>query len=176
MRNDCERGLLWWGGMITSIFLVVLCPMADSEETEKPKKDERETSKDNDVAQPGVHTKWRQAWSPKSPGFRSPEETRSSGNQDSWIIGSIRYTRLRLVTLSLRGSHVPWWPQLSQATIFFWGQWFSSLAACSNLMWKWAWLALKVPQVNPLLSELRITIPDPGWACQGFFCGGNFFW
>lgn len=54
--------------MITSIFLLVLCPTADSEEIEKPKKDERETSRYNDVALPGLHNKWWQAWSPKSPG------------------------------------------------------------------------------------------------------------
>lgn len=34
---------LLWGGIITSLCLVVLCPTADSEEIEKPKKDERET-------------------------------------------------------------------------------------------------------------------------------------
>lgn len=57
MRDDCERGLLWWGDIITSLYLLVLCPTADSEETKKPKKDERETSRDNDVVLPGVHTK-----------------------------------------------------------------------------------------------------------------------
>lgn len=57
MRDDCERGLLWWGDIITSIYPLVLCPTADSEETKKPKKDERETSRDDDVVLPGVHTK-----------------------------------------------------------------------------------------------------------------------
>lgn len=45
---------LLWGGIITSLCLVVLCPTADSEEIEKPKKDEKETNRDNGVALPRV--------------------------------------------------------------------------------------------------------------------------
>lgn len=97
MRDDCERGLLWWGDIITSLYLLVLCPTADSEETKKPR-DERETSRDNDVVCLEYIPSDDKLGTKVARGFVHPTRQEAPGNQDSWIIGSIRYTPL-LVTL-----------------------------------------------------------------------------
>lgn len=49
--------MIFYGEALLPLCLVVLCPVADSEEIEKPRKDERETNRDNGVAQPRVRTK-----------------------------------------------------------------------------------------------------------------------